>query len=65
MPIVKHGYRSDHDRRELKRFYDSTAWKQARAYVLGRAAGKCELCGLQPDHGRSLELSIWTVARWS
>lgn len=51
MPIIRSGYRSDDDKRDLKRLYDSSGWKRARAAVLARAGGKCEFCGLAQGDG--------------
>jgi hypothetical protein len=64
MPIIKSGYRSDDDKRTLRAFYASQAWKQARAHVLERSGGRCEFCKERPagrpldvvHRGRTLEL---------
>ena len=51
MPITRSGYRSNADKAELARFYNSAAWKRTRAAVLERAGGLCEWCG-EPADGR-------------
>ena len=51
MPIYRSGYRSQADKQELARFYNSAAWKRTRAAVLERAGGLCEWCG-EPADGR-------------
>ena len=51
MPITRSGYRSEADKQELARFYNSAAWKRTRAAVLERAGGLCEWCG-EPADGR-------------
>lgn len=56
MPIVRSGYRSDDDRRELQRFYSSAAWRQARLFVLARDGNVCRWCGDGPDEGRPLDV---------
>lgn len=56
MPIIKSGYRSEADKADLARFYNSAAWKRARAAALARSGGLCEWCGLPPDRGRPLDV---------
>jgi hypothetical protein len=48
-PILRHGYRSEADKADLRNFYASAGWKAARAQVLSRASGLCEFCGDPPD----------------
>ena len=56
MPIIKSGYRSDADKAELARFYNSAAWKDARKSVLARSGGRCEFCGGEPDGSQGLDV---------
>ena len=56
MPIIKSGFRSREDKAELARFYNTAAWKRARAAVLARSGGLCEFCGEPPKDGRPLDV---------
>lgn len=55
MPITRSGYRSNADKAELARFYNSAAWKRTRAAVLARSGGLCEWCG-EPPRGSPLDV---------
>jgi hypothetical protein len=60
--IVRSGYVSDAEKQARQRFYNSSAWKSARAAVVARAGNRCEWCGnmstLDAVHlgGRTLDL---------
>ena len=56
MPITRSGYVPQADKDELARFYNTAAWKRARAVVLARSGGLCEFCGAPPKGGRPLDV---------
>lgn len=57
MPIVRSGYRPEADKAELASFYASAGWKAARATVIARAGGICELCGKPQTPGQPFDVA--------